>query len=71
MLPEDEWGSGLLWFTGSKTFNIELRYTAKKKGYTLNQHGLFNRDTVERIPIFTEKEILAFLGKNWIPPEKR
>ena len=71
MLPEDEWGSGLLWFTGSKTFNVELRYTAKKKGYTLNQHGLFKRDTGERIPVFTEKEILAFLGKNWIPPEKR
>ena len=70
MLPQDEWGSGLLWFTGSKGFNVQLRYTAKKKGYTLNQHGLFAKNGIQ-IPVFTEKAILSYLGEPWISPEKR
>ena len=70
MLPEDEWGAGLLWFTGSKGFNVQLRYTAKKKGYTLNQHGLFIKNGTQ-IPVFTEKAILSYLGEPWVPPEKR
>ena len=29
-LPEDEWYSGLLYFTGSKGFNVAMRFNAKK-----------------------------------------
>ena len=35
-LPKEQWGAGLLWFTGSKGFNITMRAKAKKMGYTLN-----------------------------------
>ena len=34
-------GSMLLYFTGSKTYGIKLRYKAKKMGYKLNRWGLF------------------------------
>lgn len=69
-LPEDEWGAGLLYFTGSQGFNISMRSQAKKQGYTLNQHGLFEKDG-ERVSVYTEKEIMSFLGIPWTVPEKR
>jgi DNA polymerase/3'-5' exonuclease PolX len=69
-LPEDEWGSGLLYFTGSKEFNTMMRNDAKKMGYTLNQHGLFNKNG-DRIRVYTEKEIMSFLGMEYIPPQLR
>jgi DNA polymerase beta len=69
-LPKEEWGSGLLWFTGSKVFNINMRARAKKMGYTLNQKGLFDQNG-DQIKAFTEKEIMYALKMNWVPPEKR
>jgi len=60
------WGSALLYFTGNKTFNIVLRDHAKKKGYTLNQYGLFYNN--ERIPAFTEKEIFEELRLVYVEP---
>jgi DNA polymerase lambda len=69
-LPEDEWGSGLLYFTGSKEFNTMMRNDAKKMGYTLNQHGLFDK-TGNRIPVYTEKEIMSAVGMKYVPPYLR
>jgi DNA polymerase beta len=69
-LPEDEYESGLLWFTGSKGFNINMRAKAKQLGLVLNQHGLFD-DRGNRIPAYTEYEIMKELGMKWFPPEKR
>ena len=69
-LPADEYESGLLWFTGSKGFNINMRAKAKQLGLVLNQHGLFD-DKGNRLPVYTEKEIMRELGMNWTPPEKR
>lgn len=69
-IPENEWGACLLYFTGSKGFNVSTRIQAKKMGYTLNQHGLFDSKG-HRIPVYTEKEILNAIGMNYVPPEKR
>lgn len=68
-LPKEEFGSGILYFTGSKEFNINMRYIAKKQGLILNQHGLF-KDKV-RLPVFTEKEIFRELGMKYIKPSQR
>jgi DNA polymerase/3'-5' exonuclease PolX len=69
-LPKDEWGSGLLYFTGSKWFNITTRAKAKEQGLVLNQHGLF--DTLgQRIPVYTEKDILTYIGIRYITPKNR
>lgn len=69
-LPEDEWGSGLLYFTGSKAFNVAMRVDAKKMGYILNQHGLFDKNG-NRIPVYTEEELMAAIGMKYVPPERR
>lgn len=41
MVPCDERGAALLYFTGNDIFNRSMRLLASKKGYGLNQRGLF------------------------------
>jgi DNA polymerase/3'-5' exonuclease PolX len=70
---EAAWDAALLWFTGSKGFNLTTRAKAKKLGLILNQYGLFRiDDTTHRNPVaLKEKDILAALGMQYIPPECR
>jgi len=63
-------GAGLLYFTGSKGFNISIRSEARKKGLLLNQHGLFDNKG-NRIPAYTEKEIFDALSVKYVPPNFR
>src|SRR5947207_9928078 len=65
----DAYGAALLYFTGSKAHNIELRKIAQEKSYKLNEYGLFKG--TRRAAGKTEEEIYAKLGLDWIPPELR
>lgn len=67
-MPE-EWGAALLAYSSEFGASIGLRVVAKKKGFKLNQHGLF-RNT-KRIAGKTEEEIYHALGRPWKSPEKR
>ncbi|MDP4261390.1 MAG: DNA polymerase/3'-5' exonuclease PolX [Bacteroidota bacterium] len=71
IISPDEWGSALLYFTGSKEHNVHLRTIARDKGYKISEYGLFNAKTGERIAGSTEEEIYKKLGFEWIPPEMR
>lgn len=62
-------GAALMYFTGSKAHNIELRQIAQEKKYKLNEYGLY-RGT-RRIAGQTEEDVYAKLGLDWIPPELR
>ena len=62
-------GSALLYLTGSKEHNITLRRIAIKKGYKLNEYGLFKGRKV--IASKTEKDIYNKLGLDYIQPELR
>jgi len=68
IVKNEEMGSSLQYFTGNKEHNIRLRRIAQKKGYKLNEYGLF--DEHNRINI-NEKDIYEILGMEWIPPELR
>ena len=74
-VKKEEWGSSLLYFTGSKEFNVYMRAEARRKGMLLNEHGLFKtKDTeldkkIEEAP--TEKRIFELIGLKYIPPERR
>ncbi len=63
------YGAALLYFTGSKAHNVELRQIAQDQKYKLNEYGLY-RGT-RRIAGKTEAEVYAKLGLDWIPPELR
>jgi DNA polymerase beta len=70
-LPKEEIPYGLLYFTGSKDFNKEIRQHAKNKGYTLNQHGLKNNMTGDYIKANSEEDIFNFLEVQYLQPNKR
>lgn len=69
LVPAASFGAALLYFTGSKAHNIELRKLAIEKGWSLNEYGLTKagRTLAGR----TEEEVYAKLGLAWIPPELR
>jgi len=67
----DEWGSGLLAYSGKKGSNIGLRVVARRKGLKLTSHGLFSRKTGKRIAGRSEKEIYRALGRPYKEPWER
>ena len=44
LVPARSWGAALMYFTGSKEFNVRVRERALKRGVTLNEYGLFPLD---------------------------
>jgi DNA polymerase (family 10) len=75
VLPPESFGAALQYFTGDKYHNIALREIAIKKGYKLNEYGLFkatrNKRQETRIAGKTEEEIYKKLGMEWMEPELR
>src|SRR5207244_11060111 len=65
----DAYGAALLYFTGSKAHNVELRQLAQEKGLKLNEYGLYRGE--RRVAAATEAEIYRALGLDWIPTELR
>lgn len=70
VIPKKSYGAALNYFTGSKDHNIALRQIAIKKGYKLNEYGLFNKKG-KQIAGSKEEEIYEILGMDYIPPEMR
>jgi DNA polymerase (family 10) len=71
VIPPEDYGAALQYFTGSKEHNVELRTIAVKMGYKLSEYGLFDRDTNRVVASRTEEEIYRALGMDLIPPELR
>jgi len=69
VVPKESYGAALNYFTGSKDHNIALREIAIKKGWKLNEYGLFRSKT--QIAGKTEEEIYKKLGLDYIEPEMR
>lgn len=69
VVPEESYGAAMVYFTGSKEHNIELRRRAIERDYKLNEYGLFAGD--RQIAGRTEKELYQAVGLQWIPPELR
>lgn len=71
IVDENEWGSALQYFTGSKEHNIHLRLIAKNKGYKISEYGIFNTDNNKRVAGATEEKIYKTMDFQMIPPEMR
>jgi len=67
----DSYGACLLYFTGDKSHNIWLRKIAIKKGFKLNEYGLFDKKTNKRVAGKTEEEIYKKLGVKILQPHER
>jgi len=70
--PASEKPFALFHFTGSKGYNIRTRALAKRRGWLLNQYGLFDARTGQRVrgtsAVRTERELARFLGVSYRPP---
>src|SRR3989338_10222714 len=71
VIDEKNYGAALLYFTGSKQHNIDLRKIAIKKGLKLSEYGLFSRKTNKMLAGKTEEECYKKLGLIYIEPEIR
>ena len=81
LVPWAEMGAALIYFTGNDIFNRSMRLLASKKGYMLNQRGLYkdvirgkNREKITEgtlVESRDERKIFDILGVPWRPPEHR
>ncbi len=62
--------AALQYFTGSKNHNIEVRTIAVRKGYKLNEYGLFDSKN-KSMPLKGERDLYGELGMQYMPPEMR
>jgi DNA polymerase (family 10) len=69
VVEKKSFGAALLYFTGSKNFNIKLRQLAIKKGLKINEYGVFRKNRF--VCGTTEEEIFKILGMSYIEPELR
>lgn len=63
--------TSLLYFTGSKKFNLYLRNKALENNYTLNEYSLTNLTTGESISLNSEEEIFKIFNIPYLKPEER
>jgi DNA polymerase IV len=81
LVPWDQLGAALIYFTGNDIFNRSIRLLASKKGMRLNQRGLYRnvmrgkgREKItegELVEGKSEKKIFEILGVPWRSPEHR
>ncbi len=71
VVPHDEFGSLLQYFTGSKQHNIDLRERALRQGLSLSEYGITVVQTGRLEKFATEEAFYARLGLQYIPPEFR
>lgn len=71
VVSEESYGAASLYFTGSKEHGIALRRIAQLKGLRLNEWGLYDINSNQKIAGKSEVELYNKLGLEWIPPEMR
>lgn len=69
VVTQKSFGAALLYFTGSKNFNIKIRQIAIKMGLKVNEYGVFREERL--VAGRAEGEIFKLLGMGYIEPEMR
>ena len=69
----DEYPFALLYFTGSKDFNVNMRADLMSKGMTLNEYSLKDNSTKKKVnhKFVVEKDIFNYIGYEYVEPENR
>jgi DNA polymerase (family 10) len=72
IIPPENYGAALVYFTGSQAHNIKLRALAQAQGWSLNEWAFTATDGSDKQSLYeTEAEVYQQLGLAWIPPELR
>ena len=70
-IPYNSYGAAILYFTGSKTFNTQMRTWAMSKGFSLNEYGLKKISDGSFLECKTEEEVFKILNYPYKKPEDR
>jgi len=70
-VSKDEYYAALLYFTGSKNFNLLIRKKANSLGYSLNEYGLINKKNKILYPLKSEEELFEILKIPYVSPSDR
>ena len=71
VVAPEQYGAALQYFTGSKEHNVHLRHLAKAKGFKINEYGVLDVETDERLAGATEEDVYAVLDMDTPPPAIR
>lgn len=78
LIPYRSKGAAMLYFTGSGDFNKIMRAEALKKGYTINEYGIYKLKKQGKkmikgdiVPTETEEDIFKVVGMTYLKPEQR
>jgi len=82
VVPRRSFGAALVYFTGSKDHNVNIRTRAVRDGLRVNEWGVFRvpedadpeelgKEDGERLAGKTEEEVYEALGMRWVAPELR
>ncbi len=73
VVEEKSFGSALMYFTGSKDFNIKLRQLALRHNLKISEYGVFSLkgDKEKYLAGKSEEEVFSLLKLAYIPPELR
>lgn len=70
-VPNESYGSAILFATGSADFNIQMRGWLKGQGMKINRYGLYTREGNEWLAGETEEQIFEALNLTFVPPAAR
>lgn len=70
-VKKESFNFALLYFTGSKEFNISMRSKAKAMGFLLNEHGLYRNGLSVLNDPESEREIFTKLEMAYVKPSMR
>jgi len=70
-VEKEKFYTALLYFTGSKIFNIKMRSRALAKGLSLNEWALSDKTGKQSFTITSEKDIFDILDMDYVEPSKR
>jgi DNA polymerase (family 10) len=82
VVPARSFGAALVYFTGSKEHNVNVRTRAVREGLRVNEWGVFRvpedvdpeelgKEDGERLAGGTEEDVYSALGMAWVPPALR
>ncbi|MDX1586027.1 MAG: DNA polymerase/3'-5' exonuclease PolX [Balneolaceae bacterium] len=71
VISNDSYGAALVYFTGSKQHNIQIRERALDRDLKINEYGVFEEGKEQAIAGKTEEEVYTSVDLPVIPPELR
>ncbi len=68
VVDSDSFGAALHYFTGSMSHNVAMRQLGMERNVHINEYGVYERDSGNRIGGADEKDVFQALGLEWVSP---